>query len=138
MENKYFNNKKLVISIIWIIIGGTLFGLELAGIIESDIYSGIGGGLIGVGIVQLVRNIRYRNDKEYKNKIDIEANDERNGYIRSKAWAWTGYIFVMGAAIVALVMFITGNKEIGQIISFCMCAELVVYYVSYIILKRKY
>ena len=138
MENKYYNNKKLAISIMWIIIGIALFTMSVTGMIESDIFSGLGGGFIGVGILQLVRNIKYKSNSEYKNKIDIEANDERNAFLRTKAWSWSGYMFVIGAAIISFVLFLTGYKEIGQVVSMCMCVELILYYVSYIVLGRKY
>ena len=68
---------------------------------------------------------------------DIEYTDERNRYIRMKAWSWAGYLFVIGAAIVSIVLFIMKQTVYGQIISYCMCAILVLYWVSYIILQKK-
>ncbi|MDO4489012.1 MAG: hypothetical protein Q4B67_08020 [Eubacteriales bacterium] len=38
-----------------------------------------------------------------------------------KAWSWAGYIFVIGAAVVSLVLFVLGLKTYGQILSFCVC-----------------
>ena len=138
MENKYFNNKKLVLSIFWIVLGIILIAVDMAGIVGSEILSGMGGGFIGVGALQVVRNLKYRNDTEYKTKIDIEANDERNQYLRMKAWSFAGYMFVIIAAVVSLVLMLIGRMEIGQTVSYCLCAELALFYISYIVLKKKY
>lgn len=138
MENKYFNNKKLALSIFWIVLGIILIAVDMAGIVGSEILSGMGGGFIGVGALQVVRNLKYRNDTEYKTKIDIEANDERNQYLRMKAWSFAGYMFVIIAAVVSLVLMFIGRMEIGQTVSYCLCAELALFYISYIVLKKKY
>lgn len=138
MENKYFNNKKLALSIFWIVLGIILIAVDMAGIVGSEILSGMGGGFIGVGALQVVRNLKYRNDTEYKTKIDIEANDERNQYLRMKAWSFAGYMFVIIAAVVSLVLMLIGRMEIGQTVSYCLCAELALFYISYIVLKKKY
>lgn len=138
MGNKYYNNKKLALNIMWIIIGIALIVMGMTGMIEAEIWSGIGGGFLGVGILQTLRNINYQNNTEYQNKIDIEANDERNRFLRAKAWSWAGYMFVIGSAVVSLCLYLMGRQETGQVLSLCMCAELILFYVSYYVLKRKY
>ena len=67
--NNYYNGRKLVISSLWIVIGVTLWVLSFLEKIPSELWSGIGGGLIAVGILQVVRNIKYRTDSNYKEKL---------------------------------------------------------------------
>ncbi len=134
----YYDNKKLTINICLMLIGIVLWVLAFAGKLPSSIWSTIGVTIVILEAFQIARNLRYRKDAEYKKKINIEAGDERNSYIRMKAWSYTGYFFVIGAAIISLILFVTGKEESGQIISYCMCAELVIFFVSYLILSRKY
>ncbi len=134
----YYNKKKLIISIMWVIIGIVILILEGVGIINDPIYSGMGGALLVIGILQVIRNVRYHTDNEYKEKIDIAFKDERHGYIRMKAWSWAGYLFVMGAAVVSIILYIAEMNEYGQIVSYCMCAVLVLYWISYLYLSKKY
>lgn len=138
MNHKYYNNKKLFMSFIWVIAGLGLWTLSFTGKIPSDVWSGIGGGLVGVGVLQIIRNLKYRNNPKYKQKIDIELNDERNRYLRMKAWSWTGYTFVMVSAVISMILLITGEKTISQTLGLCMCAELAIYYISYIVVSKKY
>lgn len=134
----YYNKKKLAVSIMWVIIGAALLILDIAGIINNPVYSGLGGGWIAVGIMQIVRNIKYNSDGEYKEKVDVAYNDERNGYIRMKAWSWAGYLFIIGSAILCIVLFVLKQTMYAQIVSYCMCAVLALYWISYMYLQKKY
>ena len=133
----YYNKRKILVSLFWVIIGITLIILDIIGVIDNPIYSGMGGGLLVVGAMQIYRNLKYHSNEEYKEKIDIEYSDERNRYIRMKAWSWAGYLFIIGAAIISIVLFVMKQTVYGQIISYCMCAVLVLYWVSYIVLQKK-
>lgn len=138
MKNGYYNNRKLILSVIYIIVGIVLLVLSILEQISDPIYSGFGGALIAVGILQLVRNIKYQTNPEYKQQIDIAANDERNKGIRERAWAITGYIAILSLAIVSLVFWITDQQTLGQALSICMCGELAIYCIAYFILNKKY
>lgn len=134
----YYNKKKMIISIMWVIIGAALLVLDIIGVMDDPAYSGMGGALLVIGIMQIYKNLKYHSNEEYKEKIDIEYKDERNGYIRMKAWSWAGYLFIIGSAVVSIVLFVMKMTLIGQIISYCMCAVLVLYWISYLVLQKKY
>ena len=134
----YYNNKKLALSIFWVVLGAVLLGLSAAEVLDSDVYSGMGGALMAVGALQIARNLKYRNDPAYKEKIDTEANDERNRFLRMKSWAWTGYIVVLTEGIGVIAAMILGQHMIRQILSYSVCLILVVYWITYMILSRKY
>ncbi len=134
----YYNKKKLAVSIFWVILGVTLIILEGTGRISDPIYSSMGGALVAIGFLQIVRNVKYHTDEEYREKIDIEYKDERKSYIRMKAWSWAGTLFIMAAGVVSIFLYITKQTESGRIISYCMCAVLVFYWISYMVLQKKY
>ncbi len=134
----YYNKKKLMVSIMWVVVGAALLILDIAGVINNPIYSGIGGGWLAIGIMQIYKNLKYHSNTDYKEKIDVEYTDERNRYIRMKAWSWAGYLFIIGAAISSLVLFVLDMTLIGQILSYCICAVLVLYWGAYMILQKKY
>lgn len=131
------NTKRLIASIVEITLGIVLWICGVIGILDS-FWSGMGGGLIGVGIVFLVRSIRYKRDPEYKEEYDIEMSDERNKFIRLKAWSWAGYLFMMLAAVGTIVFKIMGREDLMMFCSGCVCLVLVLYWLSYVVLKNKY
>jgi len=134
----YYNNKKLVLSIFWAVVGLVLTVLSVTEVLDSSIYSGMGGGLMAVGVLQSIRNVKYRKDADYREKIDVEANDERNRFLRMKSWSWAGYIAILVEAGGVIVAIILGEETIRLILSLSVCLILVAYWVSYLVLSRKY
>ena len=133
----YYNNKRLLLSIFWIVLGIVILIMAMTEKLDA-VYGGMGGALIAVGAMQVMRNLRYRNNPEYREKIDIESNDERNRYIRMKAWSYTGYITILGLCAAGIVFYyVMGNKELGQPMMMTVCFMLVVYWISYYILSKK-
>ena len=130
-------NKRLVANITEIIIGIVLTVFGYAGIID-EYWSGMGTALVIVGVLMLVRQIRYRIDETYKENVDVEVNDERNQYIRIKAWSWAGYFFVMAGAFGSIVFKILHMDELSVFAGSSVCLIMVLYWISYLILKKKY
>lgn len=129
--------KKVLVSIMWIVIGGTLFGLAYARKVDGFWY-GMGSGLVVVGAIQLLRFWRLKKDEAYREKMEIEESDERNHFIRGKAWAWTGYLFILIAGASSIIFKIVDQDLLSFVASYAVCLMLVLFWVSYSILKRKY
>ena len=129
--------RRMVISVFWIVLGTVLIGLHLAGQVES-FWSGMGAGLMVVGILNLLRQLRYRTDGDYRDKVDVEAKDERNRYLANKAWAWAGYLFVLTAAVGTIAFKLAGKEELMMLASSSVCLIVLLYWISYVILRRKY
>ncbi|MBO5640145.1 MAG: hypothetical protein J5916_09595 [Oscillospiraceae bacterium] len=134
----YYNNKRLALSIFWAVVGLVLTVLSVTEVLDSSIYSGMGGGLMAVGVLQAIRNVKYRKDADYREKIDVEANDERNRFLRMKSWSWAGYIAILVESVGVIVAIILGEETLRLILSLSVCLILVAYWVSYLVLSRKY
>lgn len=136
MKNKK-NLTVILISTGWIVLGVVLNVLYKLSVLDS-FWSGLGGGLIAVGVLRIIRSVKYITDAKYKESVDIEVNDERNKFISGKAWAWSGYTFVITSAVATIVLMILGYKDYAYFCSGAMCFMVVVYYISRIIIGRKY
>ena len=133
----YYNNKRLALSIFWLVLGLVLVVLSTAEVLNDSIYAGMGAALAVIGGLQLGRHIKYRRDPEYREKIDIEAGDERYKSIRLQSWAWTGYLFILVAAVVSVVAYFMGQAVVQQTLCYSICFMLVVYWIANVILNRK-
>ena len=130
-------DRRMYLNLFWILVGIALFVCSAMGWI--DIYwSGMGGGFLGVGIVQLARHIRYRKNDDYREKVDVAVNDERNRFLTGKAWAWSGYLFVLVSGVATIALKIAGQDQWSMAASYALCLLLVLYWGSYLVLKRKY
>lgn len=128
--------RRIILNIFWVVLGFVLFALGVAEKLGPT-YSGMGGGMLGVGIMNLVRSWRYSKDADYREKVDVAVTDERLRYVRMKAWSWAGYLFVLASGVATLVFLVTGMEEHMMVSAFSCCGMLVVYWVCYLILNKK-
>ena len=124
-------------SIIYTIIGITLITLSFTGTVD-EFWNGMGFGLFAIGILRLIRSYRLNKNEAYREKIEIELADERNHFIRNKAWAWAGYLFVLIAGTAVIVLKIMGQDLLSYGASMAVCLFLLLFWGSYHILAKKY
>ena len=130
-------DKKNIYPIALIIAGLALFGLGFAEIVD-EFWSGMGSALIVVGAIRLLRYYRLKKNKSYQEKVETAVTDERNQFIRMKAWSWAGYLFIIVSALGTIIFKILGQDLLCQVASFAVCLMLVLYWISYFVLKKKY
>lgn len=131
------NYKRNFVYTAYIIFGTILFVL---GCVEKvdEFWSGMGATLILMGVLRLLRNYRFSKNEEYRSRVEIELTDERNKFIRNKAWAWSGYLFILLAGVMTIVMKVAGQELLSQASASAVCLMLILYWISYMFLKRKY
>lgn len=130
-------DRRMYLSLFWILLGAALFVCGAMGWIDSY-WSGMGGGFLAVGILQTVRHVRYRKSEEYREAVDVANNDERNRFLTGKAWAWAGYLFVLVSGVATIALKVLGQDQWSLAASYALCLLLVLYWGSYLVLKRKY
>lgn len=129
--------KKIYLNIFYVVIGLALIGCGIADIVDS-FWSGMGGALIGVGVIRIVQYVRYRKNPEYRERMEIEVNDERNKFLSGRAWAWAGYAFVMINAVGTIAFKILENDLLSQYCAYSVCIIIVFYWISFLFLRKKY
>ena len=129
--------KKLISYILTIAVGATLLTLAIAGVLDS-FWGGMGASLLVMSILRLSQLYLYKTDKAYHEKIDTEVSDERNRFLRNKAWAWAGYLFVLIAAVCTIVFKVMEQELLWQATGLSMCLIVTLYWISFLILRKKY
>lgn len=129
--------KSYFVSALYIILGGILIGLGFAGVVD-EFWNGMGSALLIVGVIQLIRRYRLEKNEAYREKMEIEVSDERNKFIRVKALAWSGYLFIMIMAVACIILRIIGQELLSMAASGATCLMLVLFWLCYFFLKRKY
>ena len=130
-------DKKNTYPILLLAAGLVLIGLGFAEIVD-EFWSGMGSALLVIGIIRLLRFYRLKKNDGYREKMETAQTDERNQFIRMKAWSWAGYLFIMVTAIATIIFRILGQDLLSQVASYSVCLMLVLYWVSYFVLKKKY
>ena len=131
------NCKRLIACIVEIVIGLALLISNLAGLTDT-FWSGMGTALIVIGVIFLIRQIKYQTSETYRESVDVEVNDERNKYLSMKAWSWAGYLFILIAAVGAIVLKIAGRDELVHMASGSVALMAVLCWLAYLVVRKKY
>ena len=118
------SGRKAIVYIIFIILGITLLCLGCAEIVDSY-WSGMGSGLLVVSVLNLIRIYRFRKDDIYREKVEVEISDERNRFIRNKACAWAGYLFIIVVAIAGIVLKVMNQEVLSLAASYAVCLMMI-------------
>ena len=131
------NDRRIIVSIVWCILGITLFGLGVFNIVD-EFWSGMGSALVVIGIVRLLRGYRLSKSETYREAREVAETDERFHFIRNKAWAWAGYLFIIICALSTIVFRLLGQDLLCIASGGAVCLMLVLFWVSFFVLKKKY
>lgn len=131
------NGKRIAAQILWAILGCVLLVLGCFEVVDP-FWSGMGTALMVVGVMRLIRAYRFSKDASYREKVEIEIGDERNRYLRGKAWAWAGYLFILITAVAVIVLKVVGQELLSIAAGGAICLMLVLYWGAYLLLRKKY
>ena len=126
-----------ILSILYGVIGISLIACNLFHAVD-DYWSGMGAALLVISVLQVLRLIRYKSDPQYKEATDTAVNDERNRFLSTKAWSWAGYLYIMIAAVGSIVFKLLNEEVLMMAASGSVCIILILYWISYLIVRKKY
>lgn len=134
----YYDNKRLALNILWMVLGVALFALSVTEVLDSSVYSGFGGMLMAIGGINIIRIVRYRRDDTYREKVDTQVADERNEFLRMKTWSVVGPTLVIVGALGSVITMVLGMRNLQLELSFSVCIVLMAYWITYLVINRKY
>ena len=129
--------REIIIAVTWLLLG---LGLTLLSILETldEFWSGMGSALLVIGAVRLFRGYRLSKSETYREQREVAETDERFHFIRSKAWSWAGFLFIIIGSLSTIFFRLLDQELLCLASSFSVCLMLVLYWVSFFILKKKY
>ncbi|MBE6903119.1 MAG: hypothetical protein E7480_00730 [Ruminococcaceae bacterium] len=104
---------------------------------QNDFLSSFGFALVVIGIVRMRNYFLITKNEETIKKQQIAENDERNIAIANKAKSISFMIYVMVACIAIIILQILNKSELASILGANVCFILVVYWISYFIIRKK-
>ena len=135
-----FNKKMKIrknIAFVYILIGVGMIILNVTGILTNDIMSSFGLMLFVIGIARMVQYKRITADSESLNARRIAENDERNVMLWTKARSLATSVYLLLLAVMVIVLYIINMQTAAQIVSYCMLAFVVIYWICYFIVSKK-
>lgn len=135
-------NRKMKIrkyaALVIMLLGAGLIAANLTGITGNDILSSLGLMFLVIGAARLVQYKRITADSESLNARRIAETDERNVMLWTKARSLAVSVYSLVTALAVVVLYVFNMQTAAQIVSYCLLSFVVIYWVCYFIISRKY
>ena len=132
-------NQKTYLYVALFVAGVALVVLGCLEAVGLDSYwSGMGGALAGVAGIRLVQAARYAKDPAYARRVEVSNSDERIAYVAGRSAAMAFRLSILVLAVLSVALYPLGQPTMARALGFVICGELVAYWVSYMVLSRKY
>ncbi|MDD6044645.1 MAG: DUF2178 domain-containing protein [Clostridia bacterium] len=118
---------------------GIGIALILTGIFGGpEMASSFGTVFMVVGIARIVQHRRITKDPERLRRREIAEQDERNIMLWTKARSLALSVYTIGAGLAVVVLYLMNMGEAANIVAWCLMGFMVIYWVCYFIISRKF
>ena len=126
----YFGVSYIIIGLAMIIVSLTVDG-------TSEYLSPFGTALLVIGIARVRNYFIITKSYETIKKQQIAETDERNIAISNKAKSFAFNLYIIFACITVIILQILKVTELATTIGMTVCVLLLIYWVSYFIIRKK-
>lgn len=135
-------NKKLK-QRFWIAVSYTALGLILVAAdavkhFDNYFFCAFGVALLAMGILRLIRYRKITQDDKTIRKQELTETDERIRMISAWAKSWVFSLSVMSAGILVIVLNLMGRHEEALPFAWFVCSMVVLYWICFTIIRKKY
>ena len=138
MEFKKKMQQRRIIGISYILLGLALTIADMLKGFENNYFTSFGIALIFMGILRLLQYRKITQDDKSMRKREVAESDERTRMIAERARSWAFSISITGAGIVVIVLSLLGHHEEALPFAWYVCGMVVLYWISFVIIRKKY
>ena len=138
MKFKSKTMTRIVLMLMYVVIGAVMWAVGTFGANPNDTISSMGIAMAVCGAIMAVRNIIVIRDPEKLQKRETAETDERNVMLMQKSRSLAFAVYIMAAAVAIIVMICTGMESEARIVAFTVCSLVVIYIISYLIMKIRH
>lgn len=102
----------------------------------SGFMVGGGGSMAAVGLFLLLQSLHVLRDPKRLKEFEITEKDERSQAIMEKACKWTFLFLALGMTLASLI-FAVMNITVLLTLACCLWAAVILFAVTYLIIKRR-
>ena len=138
MEFKKKLKQRLYIAVSYIVIGLVLIIADALNHFGNHYFFSFGMTLTVLGILRLIRHRKITKDDASIHRQEVAETDERTLMMAEKARSWAFSYSIMIAGIAVIVLSLLGKHDAAQPFAWYVCAEVVLYWICWLILRKKY
>jgi len=138
MEFKKKMKQRLYIAISYIAFGLLLIIADYFNGFENDFFFSFGFALVVMGILRIIRYQKITIDEKSIRKQELTETDERNRMISERARSWGFSFSILAAGILVIILSLLGYHEQALPFAWYVCGMVVLYWIFWNIIQRKY
>ena len=100
--------------------------------------SSFGAALVAIGIVKIRNHFIITRSEESIRKQEIAENDERNIAIANRAKSVAFSIYGIISFVIVVILEAVGKIELAYVLAFSICLLLIIYLISYYIIRKRW
>lgn len=113
--------------------------MMILGFLRAEEYiSSMGLMFLIIGIARVIQYRRITQTEESLRQREIAEKDERNVLLWTKARSLTFTIYSIVLALAVIILRLMEVELIPQILAFCLFTMVLIYWICYFALSRKY
>lgn len=113
--------------------------MMILGFLRAEEYiSSMGLMFLIIGIARVIQYRRITQTEESLRQREIAEKDERNVLLWTKARSLTFTIYSIVLALAVIILQLMEVELIPQILAFCLFTMVLIYWICYFALSRKY
>lgn len=138
MEFEKKMKKRLYTAYLFVVFGTVLTVTAAWKQLENEFFFAYGVALLVIGLVRMRQYRKQMASPEAMRAQEIAETDERNIMLNSKAksWAFGLYMIICGTAVIVLEFM--NQVQIATALAMSVCALMVLYWICYYVIRRKY
>ena len=138
MEFKKKMKQRLYIAVSYILLGIVLLLAAFAGKSDNYFFTSFGIALMLMGILRLFQYRKITTSDQALRKRELAESDERNRMMAERARSWAFSFSIIAAGILVIVLNLLGYNEEALPFAWFVCGMVALYWVCWLIIKRKY
>lgn len=130
--------QRRTIAISYMALGLVLIVTDIIKQTGNYFFSSFGIALILMGILRLFRYRKITSSDQTMRRQEVAESDERTRMIAERARSWAFSLSITGAGIAVIVLSLLGHHDEAMPFSWYVCGMVVLYWISFFIVRRKY
>ena len=138
MDFKKRLKQRFAIAVSYTLLGLVLVCTDMMKGFENGFFFSFGIAMLVMGILRIVRYRRITQDDQTIRKQELAENDERIRMISERAKSWAFSYSILAAGILVIVLNLLGYHDEALPFAWCVCGMVVLYWICWNIIRKKY
>ena len=130
--------QRLYIAISYIVLGSILIAAAVIRKTENYFIGTFGFALLAMGIMRLIQHRKITKDENTMRQRKLAETDERNIMMAERARSWAFSLSILIAGIGVIILSLLGLHELVQPLAWFVCLMTLLYWLCWMVIRRKY